>query len=145
MSTSAGVLLALLLGAAALANALNNGLARTPPMGFANWNGFGCNYNDTTFRQQADFLVSSGPSKALPHGIRFDISYSTTQVRRHRSPATPQHHWIKTFVPSLQKRRRLRTNPLEIPPARLELPLHSKMPSQLRGAGQACATRATKQ
>ena len=34
-------------------------------MGFANWNGFGCNYNDTTFRQQADFLVSSGMAAAV--------------------------------------------------------------------------------
>ena len=42
-----------------------SGLALTPPMGFANWNGFGCNYNDTTFRQQADFLVSSGMAAAV--------------------------------------------------------------------------------
>ena len=29
-------------------------------MGFANWNGYSCGYNDSTFRTQADFLVSSG-------------------------------------------------------------------------------------
>ena len=40
-------------------------LCPRPPMGFANWNGFGCNYNDTTFRQQADFLVSSGMAAAV--------------------------------------------------------------------------------
>ena len=32
-------------------------LAPTPPMGFANWNGFGCNYNDTTIRRIADALA----------------------------------------------------------------------------------------
>ena len=28
------------------------------------WNGFGCNYNDATFRAQADALVSSGLAAA---------------------------------------------------------------------------------
>ena len=46
------------------ASALDNGQALTPPMGWANWNGFGCNYNDTTIRQQADFLNSSGMAAA---------------------------------------------------------------------------------
>ena len=35
-------------------------MAQTPPMGFANWNGFGCNYTETTFMEMADFLNSSG-------------------------------------------------------------------------------------
>eukprot|EP01083_Nonionella_stella_P307236 1079124_1 len=41
----------------------SNGLALTPPMGWANWNTFGCNYNDTTIRQvrqQAKALVDLG-------------------------------------------------------------------------------------
>lgn len=43
-----------------LVSGLDNGLALTPPMGFANWNGFGCNYNDSTIRGIADALVDSG-------------------------------------------------------------------------------------
>lgn len=35
-------------------------MAQTPPMGFANWNGFGCNYNASTFMETADFLNMSG-------------------------------------------------------------------------------------
>jgi len=36
------------------------GMAPTPPMGWANWNGFACNYDDSTIRAQADALVSTG-------------------------------------------------------------------------------------
>ncbi|MEV4417754.1 ricin-type beta-trefoil lectin domain protein [Catellatospora sp. NPDC049609] len=57
---------ALLLTSAALglqapaAHALDNGVARTPPMGWNTWNTFGCNINETLIRQHADALVSSG-------------------------------------------------------------------------------------
>lgn len=54
------LLLAVLACLCAAALGLNNGLARVPPMGFANWNGFGCNYNDTTIRSIADALVRTG-------------------------------------------------------------------------------------
>eukprot|EP00045_Choanoeca_perplexa_P015572 m.197824 g.197824 ORF g.197824 m.197824 type:complete len:561 (-) comp17029_c0_seq1:2549-4231(-) len=43
-----------------VALALDNGLARTPPMGWANWNAFGCNYTSATIRTMADALVSTG-------------------------------------------------------------------------------------
>ncbi|WP_144127857.1 glycoside hydrolase family 27 protein [Catellatospora sichuanensis] len=57
---------ALLLISAALAlqapaaHALDNGVARTPPMGWNSWNTFGCNINETLIRQHADAIVSSG-------------------------------------------------------------------------------------
>lgn len=35
-------------------------LARTPPMGWSTWYGFGCNISDTTVRAQADALIQSG-------------------------------------------------------------------------------------
>jgi alpha-galactosidase len=35
-------------------------LAPTPPMGWASWNHFFCDYNDQTIRDQADALVSTG-------------------------------------------------------------------------------------
>jgi len=40
--------------------ALENGVARTPPMGWDSWNSFGCNINETLIRQSADAIVSSG-------------------------------------------------------------------------------------
>lgn len=57
MKQSAALLLAL---AIAPTSAWDNGAALTPPMGFANWNLYGCNYNDTLFRAIADAFVSTG-------------------------------------------------------------------------------------
>ncbi|MBI4728729.1 MAG: glycoside hydrolase family 27 protein [Acidobacteria bacterium] len=42
------------------ATALENGLARTPPMGWNPWNVFGCDIDERTMRATADLLVSSG-------------------------------------------------------------------------------------
>ncbi|MBO3085465.1 ricin-type beta-trefoil lectin domain protein [Cellulomonas sp. zg-ZUI188] len=42
------------------AQALDNGVARTPPMGWNTWNTFGCNINETLIRQMADAIVSKG-------------------------------------------------------------------------------------
>ncbi|GAA2356442.1 alpha-galactosidase [Catellatospora methionotrophica] len=42
------------------AHALDNGVARTPPMGWNSWNTFGCNINEGLIRQHADAMVSSG-------------------------------------------------------------------------------------
>ena len=40
--------------------ALENGLARTPPMGWNSWNRFACNINEDLVKSTADALVSSG-------------------------------------------------------------------------------------
>ena len=42
------------------AEALENGVARTPPMGWNTWNTFGCNINETLIRQMADAIVANG-------------------------------------------------------------------------------------
>ncbi len=42
------------------AQALNNGAARIPPMGWNTWNTFGCNINETLIRQMADAIVNNG-------------------------------------------------------------------------------------
>ncbi|WFE40781.1 ricin-type beta-trefoil lectin domain protein [Micromonospora sp. WMMD998] len=42
------------------ARALDNGAARTPPMGWNSWNTFGCNISESLIRQMADAMVSSG-------------------------------------------------------------------------------------
>ncbi|MCU7729370.1 RICIN domain-containing protein [Actinoplanes sp. KI2] len=60
---AAGLLLAagaLSVVSAPAALALENGVARTPPMGWNSWNTFGCNINETLIRQMADAIVSSG-------------------------------------------------------------------------------------
>ncbi|MFF5292745.1 NEW3 domain-containing protein [Paractinoplanes globisporus] len=40
--------------------ALDDGLARTPPMGFNDWNAFGCDVNEQLIKQTADLFVSEG-------------------------------------------------------------------------------------
>jgi len=56
------ILGAMLAGASALAqqNPTKPTLAPTPPMGWANWNYYFCNYDERTLRDQADALVTSG-------------------------------------------------------------------------------------
>jgi alpha-galactosidase len=48
------------LATAAPAAALSNGLALTPPMGWNDWNSFGCNVSEQLVEQTADIMVSSG-------------------------------------------------------------------------------------
>jgi alpha-galactosidase len=52
--------LLVLFGSTPRAHALDNGLARTPPMGFNDWNAFGCDVSEQLIEQTADYLVSSG-------------------------------------------------------------------------------------
>ena len=42
------------------APALDNGLARTPPMGWNSWNHFHCNVSAQLIRETADAMVASG-------------------------------------------------------------------------------------
>ena len=44
--------------------ALDNGLARTPPMGWNSWNKFSCNVSEDLIKQAADAIVSSGMKDA---------------------------------------------------------------------------------
>ncbi|MDT7777696.1 MAG: alpha-galactosidase, partial [Acidobacteriota bacterium] len=44
----------------ARARSLDNGLARTPPMGWNSWNKFGCNVSEKLIEEMADALVTSG-------------------------------------------------------------------------------------
>lgn len=59
-SLLATVALAVALTPVTQAQALDNGVGRTPPMGWNTWNTFGCNINETLIRQTADSMVSSG-------------------------------------------------------------------------------------
>jgi alpha-galactosidase len=42
------------------AQALSNGLALTPPMGWNDWNAYGCNVSESVVEQTAQFMVTSG-------------------------------------------------------------------------------------
>ncbi|MFE7870235.1 glycoside hydrolase family 27 protein [Micromonospora humida] len=70
---------AAVLGSAPPAQALENGLARTPQMGWNDWNSFGCNVNETLIRQTADTLVSSGMAAAGYEYVNIDDCWSTRQ------------------------------------------------------------------
>jgi alpha-galactosidase len=69
----------LVLGGAAPAQALDNGLARTPPMGWNDWNAFGCNVNEQLVEQTADFLASSGLRDAGYTYVNIDDCWMASQ------------------------------------------------------------------
>ena len=52
------------LGSAAPAAALNNGLALTPPMGFNDWNAYGCNVSEQLIEQTALAMHNNGMQAA---------------------------------------------------------------------------------
>jgi alpha-galactosidase len=62
------------------AHGLDNGVARTPPMGWNSWNKFACkDVNETVVRAQADAMVSSGMKAA---GYEFIVIDDCWQVGR---------------------------------------------------------------
>jgi hypothetical protein len=40
--------------------ALDNGLGKTPPMGWNSWNRFHCDINETLIKETVDLLISTG-------------------------------------------------------------------------------------
>ena len=73
---AAAAIPAVMLAAAGPAQALENGLARTPQMGWNDWNSFGCNVNDSLIRQTADVMVSSGMAAAGYTYVNIDDCWS---------------------------------------------------------------------
>jgi hypothetical protein len=71
--------LALIASAAPSASALENGLARTPPMGFNDWNAFGCDVSEELIKETADFFVSSGMKDAGYEYVNIDDCWMTHQ------------------------------------------------------------------
>jgi alpha-galactosidase len=61
----------------ALRDLPDNGLARTPPMGWNSWNKFHDKFDDATVRTMADAMVSSGMSKAGYNYIIVDEGWSS--------------------------------------------------------------------
>ncbi|WP_433041010.1 glycoside hydrolase family 27 protein [Dactylosporangium sp. CS-033363] len=54
------------------AQALPNNLALTPPMGWNDWNAYGCNVSETLVKQTADKIVSSGLAAAGYQYVNID-------------------------------------------------------------------------
>ncbi|MFB9238650.1 ricin-type beta-trefoil lectin domain protein [Plantactinospora siamensis] len=54
------------------AQALGNGLALTPPMGWNDWNAYGCNVSETLVKQTADKIVSAGLAAAGYQYVNID-------------------------------------------------------------------------
>jgi alpha-galactosidase len=59
------------------AQAVDNGLTRTPPMGFNDWNSFGCNVSEELIKQTADYFVSSGLKNAGYQYVNIDDCWLT--------------------------------------------------------------------
>jgi alpha-galactosidase len=59
--------------------ALDNGLARTPPMGWNSWNKFACNVSEDLIKQAADAMVLSGMQDA---GYQYVVIDDCWQVDR---------------------------------------------------------------
>ncbi len=78
---TAGIVGATTLDAArpSAAYAWENGLARTPPMGFNDWNSFGCNVDEQLIEQTADLFVSSGLKDAGYDYVNIDDCWLTHQ------------------------------------------------------------------
>jgi alpha-galactosidase len=68
--------------AAAQVHRLDDGLARTPPMGWNSWNKFGCDVSEGLIKQIADAMVSSGMREA---GYRYVVIDDCWQVYRDTS------------------------------------------------------------
>eukprot|EP01018_Ginkgo_biloba_P017177 Gb_38041 [translate_table: standard] len=62
---------------------LQNGLARTPPMGWNSWNHFGCNINENIIRETADALVSTGLSKLGYEYVNIDDCWAELNRDQH--------------------------------------------------------------
>ncbi|KAF0907848.1 hypothetical protein E2562_020904 [Oryza meyeriana var. granulata] len=66
-------------GGAARRSLVDNGLGRTPQMGWSSWNHFGCNINEMTIRSTVDALISTGLTKAGYTYVNLDDCWADNQ------------------------------------------------------------------
>jgi alpha-galactosidase len=76
MAVLGAVVVPVVLSTAPTARALDNGLGRTPQLGWNNWNSFGCDVNESLVRQTADAMVSSGMAAAGYTYVNIDDCWS---------------------------------------------------------------------
>ncbi len=62
------------------ARLLDNGLARTPPMGWNSWNRFGCNVSDKLIREVADAMSASGMREAGYQYVTIDDCWQVART-----------------------------------------------------------------
>ncbi|MCC8243043.1 ricin-type beta-trefoil lectin domain protein [Saccharothrix luteola] len=72
----AAAVVPVVLASASPAQALENGLGRTPQLGWNNWNSFGCDVTEGLVRQTADVMVSSGMAAAGYTYVNIDDCWS---------------------------------------------------------------------
>ncbi len=70
--------------------ALDNGVARTPPMGWDAWNAFGCDVNEKLIEEVADALVRSGLRDAGYRYLVLDDCWMGGRDRNGNLQANPQ-------------------------------------------------------
>lgn len=58
--------------------AVNNGLARTPPMGWNSWNHYGCSINETIVKQIANTIATNGMKEAGYEYVNLDDCWMAT-------------------------------------------------------------------
>jgi alpha-galactosidase len=75
---------------AATLPALDNGLARTPPMGWNSWNKFACNVTEGAVRSVADAMVKSGMKDAGYHYIVIDDCWQIARDAEGNIQADPK-------------------------------------------------------
>jgi alpha-galactosidase len=74
-------ILALTLGGTRL-TLLDNGLARTPPMGWNSWNHFGCDVSEQLIKDEADAIAASGLRDAGYQYVVIDDCWQTARDSR---------------------------------------------------------------
>ena len=74
-------ILALTLGGTRL-TLLDNGLARTPPMGWNSWNHFGCDVSEQLIKDEADAIAASGLRDAGYQYVVIDDCWQTARDAR---------------------------------------------------------------
>jgi alpha-galactosidase len=75
---------------AATLPALDNGLARTPPMGWNSWNKFACNVTEDAVRSVADAMVKSGMKDAGYQYVVIDDCWQIARDAEGNIQADPQ-------------------------------------------------------
>lgn len=84
----------------------NNGLAKTPPMGWNSWNHFGCNIDENIIKEMADAMVATGMKDAGYEYINIDDCWMDTvrdaQGRLQADPKRFPHgiKWLADYVHS---------------------------------------------
>jgi alpha-galactosidase len=92
LSVARGSLVVMLFALAPMAGrALENGLAKTPPMGWNSWNKYACNgLNEKVVRETADAMASNGMKDAGYQYVVMDDCWQTSRDAQGNIVADPQ-------------------------------------------------------